>query len=161
MRIKMDREQLLNQVKDALGGRIRDLHVANPRRVYITIDPADVVDATRIVHKDLGARFSIASGMQMQQDFEILYHFSLEDDPDNGLFVTLRVHLDHDKPVAHSIVEHVPAAVWIEREMHELLGIEFTNHPNMKRLLLSEDWPKGVYPLRHGKPWEGRIEKRL
>ena len=32
--------------------------------------------------------------------------------------------------------------------MNELLGIEFKGHPEMKRLLLPEEWPAGVYPLR-------------
>ena len=37
---------------------------------------------------------------------------------------------------------------WIEREISELLGIKFKNHPDMRRLLLSDEWPEGVYPLR-------------
>ena len=41
-----------------------------------------------------------------------------------------------------------PAAEWIEREMWELLGIDFKNHPDMRHLLLDDDWPEGNYPLR-------------
>ena len=157
----MDREQIIQQVRDALGDKIKRLDVANPRRVYVTVDPKDVVEATRIIHKDLGARFNIATGMQTQTDFEVLYHFAFEEEAPNGVLVTVRVHLDHEKPSVDSVVASVPAARWIEQEMNELLGIEFRNHPEMKRLLLSEDWPKGVYPLRHGRPWEGKVEKKL
>jgi NADH-quinone oxidoreductase subunit C len=32
--------------------------------------------------------------------------------------------------------------------MHDILGIRFTGHPNLKKLLLPEEWPEGVYPLR-------------
>lgn len=148
-------------MKAALGGRVTDLCAQNPRRVYVTVDPADVVEVTRVIHKDLRARFCIASGMQMERDFEVLYHFAFEDDTPHGMVVTVRVHLDKEKPVVDSVTPGVPAAEWIEREMHELLGIEFRNHPDMRPLLLSEDWPKDVYPLRRGKPWEGKIEKRL
>jgi Ni,Fe-hydrogenase III component G len=42
----------------------------------------------------------------------------------------------------------VAAAEWIEREIHDILGIDFKNHPNLKRLILFDDWPEGVYPLR-------------
>ena len=42
----------------------------------------------------------------------------------------------------------VPAAEWIEREMKDLLGITFEGHPRPERLILSDDWPEGVYPLR-------------
>ncbi|MCK9615713.1 MAG: NADH-quinone oxidoreductase subunit C, partial [Candidatus Omnitrophica bacterium] len=37
---------------------------------------------------------------------------------------------------------------WVEREIHELLGINFKGHPNLKHLLLDDDWPKDSYPLR-------------
>jgi len=37
---------------------------------------------------------------------------------------------------------------WIEREMRELLGITFEGHPDPRRLLLPDNWPDGVYPLR-------------
>jgi len=157
----MDHELLAAQLRQTLGSRIRQITVKNPRRLYVDVAPADVAEAARIVHKELGARLSIATGLDMAVDFEILYHFAFDADPPPGIMVTLRVHLDHDAPVVDSITPGVPAAAWIEREMHELLGIEFRNHPDMRRLLLSDDWPEGVYPLRRGRPWEGKVEKRL
>jgi NADH-quinone oxidoreductase subunit C len=41
-----------------------------------------------------------------------------------------------------------PAAEWIEREMWELLGIKFLGHPDLRHLLLSDDWPEDNFPLR-------------
>ena len=39
--------------------------------------------------------------------------------------------------------------------MNELIGIQFAGHPNIKRLLLPDDWPQGVYPLRTDyKEWD-------
>ena len=156
----MDTELVVAQLRKALGGRIQNLVVRNPRRIYIDVAPGDVVEATRAIHKDLGARFCIASGMETATDFEILYHFALESEPP-GVVVSIRVHLDHEKPSVDSVTPGVPAAAWIEREMHELLGIQFNNHPDMRPLLLSDDWPKDVYPLRHGRPWEGKIKLRI
>ena len=46
----------------------------------------------------------------------------------------------------------VPATEWIEREIHELLGVEFRNHPDMRHLLLADDWPADNHPLR--KDWK-------
>jgi Ni,Fe-hydrogenase III component G len=64
--------------------------------------------------------------------------------------------LDTDKPAVESIACRVPATEWIEREIHELLGVEFRNHPDMRHLLLTDDWPEGNYPLRKDwKDWRG------
>jgi Ni,Fe-hydrogenase III component G len=55
---------------------------------------------------------------------------------------------DRENPSIESITPLIPAAEWIEREIHDILGIEIKNHPNMRRLILADDWPEGVYPLR-------------
>jgi len=40
------------------------------------------------------------------------------------------------------------ASNWIEREMHELFGIDFINHPNQEKLISEGNWAEGVYPYR-------------
>jgi len=157
----MHSEQIVEQLKNALGDKIQDLFVKNPRRIYLNVDPADIVEVTRVIHRDLGARFCIASGMEMEHGFEILYHFAFESESLEGVLVTFRVRLDKTKPEVDSVTPGVPAAMWIEREMHELLGIEFRNHPDMRPLLLAEDWPPDVFPLRRGKPWEGKVDLKI
>jgi NADH-quinone oxidoreductase subunit C len=54
--------------------------------------------------------------------------------------------------VLESIAEICPAAEWIEREIWELLGVEFEGHPDLRHLLLDDNWPADDYPLRrnHG-----------
>ena len=47
-----------------------------------------------------------------------------------------------------SIAEMCPAAEWIEREIWELLGVQFEGHPDMRHLLLDDSWPEGNFPLR-------------
>jgi len=75
-----------------------------------------------------------------------LHHFS---DDASGTVVTVKAFIrDRDKPEIDSITPLIPAAEWIEREMRDLLGITFRNHPNPQRLILEDDWPDGVYPLR-------------
>ena len=157
----MTSQQLVEKLEHKLGEKIKDATITTPRRVYIVVDPADIVEVARAIHKEMGARFNIASGMEMEKNFEILYHFSFEDEPPDGIIVSVRVYLDKEHPSVESITPGVPAAAWIEREMHELLGIEIKNHPDLRPLLLAEDWPQDVYPLRRGKPWEGKVERKV
>jgi NADH-quinone oxidoreductase subunit C len=93
------------------------------------------------------ARFSIATGSDTVKGIEILYHFSF--DSRGGVFISLRVLLEDKKhPCIDSLTPVFKAADWIEREIHELLGVDFKGHPKLAHLLLVEDWPEGKYPLR-------------
>jgi Ni,Fe-hydrogenase III component G len=91
-------------------------------------------------------RFVIVTGIDADNYFEILYHFSYDQ---LGCMVTVKAFIrDRENPAIESITPFLPAAEWIEREIHDELGIDFKNHPNLRRLILADDWPDGVYPLR-------------
>jgi Ni,Fe-hydrogenase III component G len=113
--------------------------------MYVYIESENLPEAVRLLFDELSGRYVILTGVDTPVGVEVLYHFSFDR---VGLVVTLRVLLDKDKPEIDSITPIVRGAEWIEREIHELLGVEFVGHPNMRRLILAEDWPEGVYPLR-------------
>jgi len=62
--------------------------------------------------------------------------------------VTVKVPVPKENCELESIASLISGANWIEREIAELLGVNFLNHPDPGRLLLAEDWPEGKYPLR-------------
>ncbi|MFZ2602884.1 MAG: NADH-quinone oxidoreductase subunit C [Candidatus Omnitrophota bacterium] len=135
------------KIKQKLDKRIIVWEEKSPRRIYFTIKKEDIFETVRFLFKDLGLRFSIATGTDMPQALEILYHFSFDK---TGEFYSLRTLIeDKIKPEIASITPIFPGAEWIEREIWEMLGIKFIGHPNLKRLLLAEDWPQGNYPMRH------------
>lgn len=74
---------------------------------------------------------------------ELLYHFS-----GGAAVLSLRVTLPYEHPVVDSICEIDLAAQLYEREAAELFGIEFTGAPSTDHLVLPDEWPVGVYPLR-------------
>ncbi|MFA4647356.1 NADH-quinone oxidoreductase subunit C [Pyrococcus kukulkanii] len=63
-------------------------------------------------------------------------------------WIMLKAYLDPENPEFPSVASKVPAALWAEREVHDLLGLKPKGHPDLRRLILPEDWPEGVYPLR-------------
>jgi NADH-quinone oxidoreductase subunit C len=67
--------------------------------------------------------------------------------------VRLKVRVSGNDPVVDSLVTVWPGANWLEREIFDLFGIRFTGHPDLRRILLPEDWEG--HPLRRDYPVEG------
>ena len=70
----------------------------------------------------------------------------------DGALARLRAGLDIDEPAYPSISSLVPAAHWDEREAKDLFGIQPVGHPDPRRLVLHETWPRGYHPLRKDVP---------
>ncbi|MDD4954213.1 MAG: NADH-quinone oxidoreductase subunit C [Candidatus Omnitrophica bacterium] len=135
------------QVKEKLSGKITRWYEHSSRRIYLSLAPQDLKEAAVFLVKELGLRFCISTGIDTPKGIEILYHFSFDK---SGEMFSLAVLLeDKKKPEIDSLAFLFPAAEWIEREIWELLGVNFKGHPNLKHLLLVDNWPEGKYPLRH------------
>lgn len=126
--------------KEILGSEIR-----NDRRITLRIDPASLLPISEHLFRTLGYRFIIASALHTKKGFEIYYHYSKDS---NGLILNLHVILDQLKPEIESLSNMFESTNWIEREMHELFGIDFLNHPNLEQLLSEGNWATGEYPYR-------------
>ena len=151
----MNKKKILRDIKGRFKKDIVDVFDKSIARVYIEIKPESIVKVANYIFKDLGARFNSASGVDARQHIEILYHFIIED---INLLISLRVKLPKSKLEIDSLAPSFEAANWIEREIHELLGIHFKGHPDLRKLLLSDDWPEGVYPLRRDyKEWDKNV----
>ena len=139
-------DQIVQKINDRFGSKVLKVYKRSQVRAYVDIYPKDVVEFTRFILKELGLRFNIASAVDELDSIEILYHFSY--DP-SSVVISIRVLLrDKDNPRIDTITTVTPAAWWIEREMYELFGIAFDGNTDLRPLLLPDDWPKGVYPLR-------------
>jgi len=141
----MTDRSVIDRLKQALGEGVLGVEEKSARRLFVEMAPKSIVVASRLMFEGLGARFQIASGVDTPDAIEILYHWALDG---SDCVVTLRTRLGRDDPEIDSIAGVCPAAEWIEREMWELLGIRFLNHPDLRHLLLDDDWPAGRYPLR-------------
>ena len=136
----------LSEVKDKLIG----IEETTERRIYLSCEAENAYAVNKFLFEDLALRFVITTGIDSDDCFEILYHFSNDE---TGCVVTVKAFIrDREKPSIESIAPFVPAAEWIEREVHDLLGIDFENHPDLRRLILADNWPEGVYPLRKACP---------
>ncbi|MBN1371125.1 MAG: NADH-quinone oxidoreductase subunit C [Anaerolineaceae bacterium] len=74
---------------------------------------------------------------------EGLYQFC-----EGAAVLTIRVAAPYSEPYLPSICDLIPVATLYEREFIEMFGVFLEGTPNTERLLLADDWPVGVYPLR-------------
>jgi NADH-quinone oxidoreductase subunit C len=85
-----------------------------------------------------------------EQRFEVVYNLrSLK----YNYLVRLKVRLSEESPSVQSVSALWASALWFEREAHDMFGIYFTNHPDLRRLLMPGDWEG--HPLRKDYPLKG------
>jgi Ni,Fe-hydrogenase III component G len=151
----MTPEEVLGDLRKKFKDDIVEILDERSNKVYIEIKQESLVKVASYIFKDLKARFNTASGVDMRNHMEILYHFLIEN---INLLISLRVKLQKSKLEIDSLSPIFEGANWIEREIHEILGINFRGHPDLRRLLLPDDWPDGVYPLRRDyKEWDKNV----
>ncbi|MCX7390551.1 MAG: NADH-quinone oxidoreductase subunit C [Planctomycetota bacterium] len=76
---------------------------------------------------------------------------------ETGQRLTLRVFLDDPNPCVPSVVSLWEGANWLEREVWDLFGIRFEGHPDLRRLVMPEEFT--AHPLRKDYPMQGRGER--
>jgi len=141
----MNKQELLDKISQ-IRDKLIDIEEASNKRIYLSLEPENIVETCRFLFEEVPCRFVIVTGIDSDDCFEMLYHFAYDK---TGHFVTAKAFVrDRENPSVESITPFILGAEWIEREIHDILGIEFRNHPNMKRLILADDWPEGVYPMR-------------
>jgi len=141
----MNQQQLNNRLEE-IKDKVVTIERTADNRIYLPCEAENSYAVNKFLFEDVPLRFVIATGIDSDDCFEVLYHYAY--DP-AGCVVTVKAFIrDRENPAIESIAPFLPAAEWIEREIHDILGIDFKNHPNLRRLILADDWPDGVYPLR-------------
>lgn len=85
-----------------------------------------------------------------QERFEVVYHFL---DVRGLRRIRVRVPLPEAEPVVPTLSDLWPSANWAEREVFDLFGIRFEGHPDLRRILMPDDWEG--HPLRKDYPLRG------
>ncbi|MBE3561886.1 MAG: NADH-quinone oxidoreductase subunit C [Ktedonobacteraceae bacterium] len=109
----------------------------------LDIERENLVAVCRFLRDQLGFDMLVCvSGVDMLDHLETVYHLrSLS----RGQILQLKVRLDREKPDVDSVVSVWPTANWLERETYDLFGIHFSGHPDLRRILLDDEFEG--YPL--------------
>ncbi len=117
------------RLKARFGDAIGDLTGTHRDNMCATVAPAKIAEVCRFLKAEPGLEFV----------------YNLSSYPHRHLF-TLKVDTPRDNPVVPTVSGLWSHADWQEREVFDLLGVVFEGHPDLRRILMPEDWPG--HPLR-------------
>lgn len=104
----------------------------------LDIDREHLVAVCRFLRDQLGFDLlSCISGVDMLDHLECVYHLR---STTRGQLLQLKVRLDNENAEVDSVVSVWPTANWLERETYDLFGMRFAGHPDLRRMLLDDDF---------------------
>lgn len=149
-------EKALERLKQRFGEAVLEKHSFRGDDTAV-LDRAVIVAACRWLKSDPELLFDMLTDMTavdyLPRDprFEVVYQlYSVQ----KKHHLRLKVRLPEKDPTVETLCELWPIANWLEREIWDLYGIRFRNHPNLKRILLYEEFVG--HPLRKDYPKEKR-----
>ena len=129
-------------------------------QITVLVDRNDLPLAVKTLYYDIGGYISTMipnDERQINGSFALYYAISMEgskmteaDDfaPEDKCFITVKTLIPGSDPTFPSVTPLVPACVWYEREAYDMFGLVAEGLPDKRRLVLSDDWPDGLHPLR-------------
>jgi NADH-quinone oxidoreductase subunit C len=124
------------------------------RELTLEIDPARIAGVCAFLKDQRGySRLSTITGVDRlpaEPRFEVVYHLHSTATRER---LRLKCRLPGDSPAIDSVAGVWRAADWYERETFDLFGIRFQNHPDLRRIMLPDDWEG--HPLRKDYPVTG------
>ncbi|MCT7375804.1 NADH-quinone oxidoreductase subunit C [Chelativorans salis] len=152
-------KDLAAYITEKLDAQIQDAMIAYGE-LTLFVEAGDIIDVLNFLKTDVQCQFFAfidISGVDYparEKRFEVVYHLL---SPRQNQRIRVKVSTDEDTPVP-SAVEVFPAADWYEREIYDLYGVLFTDHPDLRRILT--DYGFEGHPLRKDFPLTGFVQVR-
>ena len=145
----------LARLLDSIGTAVQNAKFDRDE-LTIWIDRSSIREACAILRDDADCPFNYLSDLTCvdwypsEPRFEVVYHLLSITKKER---VRLKARLDGSSPALESVTSVWPSANFYEREVFDLFGVRFTGHPNLKRVMMPDDWEG--HPLRKDYPVEG------
>ncbi|MEM2142004.1 MAG: NADH-quinone oxidoreductase subunit C [Candidatus Thorarchaeota archaeon] len=141
-------EDILAQMSAEMGPDcILGRELSRQRRAFVRVARDCLLRVASRLHEAGFTHLSTITGQELDGEVELIYHLI-----NAGTHVGLRVRLPLDSLSVPTMTALIPGAVLYEREVHEMLGVNFEGHPDLSRLILPEEWDLNTPPLRKQTP---------
>ena len=149
-------EKLINS---ELSSKVKSSSIENDE-LLIEVDEKNIIDAVQFLKSNENCKFKQLIDIagvdypENEKRFELVYLFLSHE---NNLRIKLLIKFETDQSI-NSLTKIFPSANWMEREVFDMYGIKFRNHPDLRRILT--DYGFKGHPLRKDFPLTGFNEVR-
>jgi len=150
---------LEKKINSELTTKIKKTEIRH-EQLYITIDNEDLIDVTLFIKSNENTKFrqlidiTVVDYPENTQRFKVVYLF-LSHEFNQRIILSYKI---SENEVIPSLTPIYPAANWMEREVFDMYGVKFKDHPDMRRILT--DYGFEGHPLRKDFPLSGHTEVR-
>ena len=150
---------LEKKINSELTTKIKNSEIRHDQ-LYINIDSKDLIDVTLFIKSNENTKFrqlidvTVVDYPESTQRFKIVYLF-LSHEFNQRIILS---YLIGENEVIPSLTSIYPAANWMEREVFDMYGVKFKDHPDLRRILT--DYGFEGHPLRKDFPLSGHTEVR-
>jgi formate hydrogenlyase subunit 5 len=153
MASQQDRKTYVQALRSKFGPAILEESWQTSDQVTLTVKLNSLPEVVEEIYYRQGGWLSTVVGndeRNLNGHYAVYYVLSVEngEDPSKNLWMTVKALVPSHKPEFPSVTPRVPAAVWYEREVRDMFGLEPVGLPDKRRLVLPDDWPDQLYPLR-------------
>lgn len=143
----------IDQLTEKFSDKIIDVYQSTGD-TYVRVEPEALLDIARYLKNDLDYIYLSdlfgADRYTSEERFEVIYNLMSFK---NGTRLFVKVWLEEENPELESVTGIWSSANWHEREVYDMFGIHFKNHPDFRRIFLPEDFQ--YFPLRKEFPLLG------
>lgn len=137
---------IINTIAEHFRDFLYKFNISNELAIF-GISPIKIKDITKILISEglIFVHLTALDFSNKKNKIELNYFFS---SLENKLNIIVKSEVDVSNPTIFSLTDIIPGITWAERECKDLFGINFEGHPDPRRLVLPDDWPDSLYPLR-------------